>query len=41
MTGVKGFFATVVVSTDSTTDLGGPKQLFSVGTNYVMNNGYQ
>ncbi len=41
ITGVKGFFATVVVSTDNTTDLGGPKQLFSVGTNYVMNNGYQ
>ncbi len=41
ITGVKGFFTTVVVSTDNTTDPGGPKQLFSVGTNYIMNNGYE
>jgi len=41
ITGIKGFFATVVVSTDNTTDLGGAKQLFSVGSNYIMNNGYE
>ena len=41
ITGIKGFFTTVVVSTDNTTDPGGPKQLFSVGTNYIMNNGYE
>jgi len=41
ITGIKGFFTTVVVSTDNTTDVGGAKQLFSVGTNYIMNNGYE
>ncbi len=41
ITGIKGFFTTVVVSTDSSTNLGGPKQLFSVGANYITNNGYE
>ena len=41
MTGIKGFYAVVTMSTDSSTDLGGEKQLFQVGTEYAMNNGYQ
>jgi len=41
MTGVKGFFTTVTVSTDNVTDVGGTKQLFSVGSKYTMNNGYE
>ena len=36
----KGFYLTVKLSTDATTNLGGEKQLFSVGTNYEMNNRY-
>ncbi len=32
--GIKGFFATVKVSTDNTTNLGGAKELFAVSTNY-------
>lgn len=35
MTGVKGYFATVKVSTDATTDAGGLKELFAVSSNYV------
>jgi hypothetical protein len=40
MTGIKGFYAVVTVSTDSTSDLGGEKQLFQVGTEYSFNNGF-
>jgi len=40
ITGIKGFYATVKMSTDSTTALGGEKSLFSVESNYDMNNGY-
>jgi len=40
MTGIKGFYAVVTMSTDSTTDYGGEKQLFQVGTEYTSNNGY-
>ena len=40
ITGIKGYYATVIISTDNTTDLGGPKQLFSVGSSYIQNNGY-
>ena len=40
VTGIKGFYATVIITTDDTTDLGGAKQLFSVGSAYVQNNGY-
>jgi len=36
ISGVKGYFATVKLSTDVTTDIGGPKELFAVGTNYVI-----
>ena len=35
MSGIKGYFATVTVSTDSVTDVGGPKDLFAVSSNYV------
>ena len=40
ISGLKGFYLTVKLSTDLTTNLGGEKQLFSVGTNYEMNSGY-
>ena len=35
MSGIKGYFATVKVSTDSSTDLGGNKNLFAVSSNFV------
>tara|TARA_R100000935_G_scaffold4456_1_gene10495 strand:+ start:4022 stop:5488 length:1467 start_codon:yes stop_codon:yes gene_type:complete len=35
MTGIKGYFATVVISTDNTTDVGGMKELFAASSNYV------
>ena len=35
MSGIKGYFATVKVSTDSSTDLGGSKNLFAVSSNFV------
>jgi len=35
MTGIKGYFATVKVSTDDATDPGGLKELFAVSSNYV------
>ena len=35
MSGIKGFFATVKLSTDNTTDLGGAKNLFAVSSNFV------
>ena len=40
ISGIKGFFATATFSTDSTTDPGGEKQLFSVATDFFSNNGY-
>ena len=40
ITGIKGFYSTVKMSTDLTTDPGGEKTLFSVESNYNMNNGY-
>lgn len=40
ISGIKGFYAEATLSTDSTTDPGGEKQLFSVGTTYTFNNGY-
>jgi hypothetical protein len=36
MSGIKGYFATVKIETDETTQLGGPKELWSAGTNYVV-----
>ena len=35
-TGIKGFLATVKVSTDTTTDVGGSKELFAVSTEFVV-----
>lgn len=35
MSGIKGYFATVTVSTDSVTDPGGLKELFAVSSNYA------
>jgi len=35
-TGIKGFFTTVKISTDSTTNVGGPKELFAVSTEFVV-----
>lgn len=36
MSGIKGYFATVKISTDNETQPGGMKELFSVASNYVM-----
>ena len=42
MSGIKGYFATVKIKTDETsgslaaTDLGGPKELWAAGTNFVL-----
>ena len=35
MSGIKGFYATVKLSTDGTTDIGGAKNLFAVSSNFV------
>jgi len=35
MTGIKGYFATVTMSTDNVTDVGGMKELFAVSSEYV------
>ena len=35
MSGIKGFYATVKLSTDNTTDIGGFKNLFAVSSNFV------
>ena len=35
MSGIKGYFATVTLSTDETTDRGGLKELFAVSSNYT------
>jgi hypothetical protein len=40
VSGVKGFYANVKLSTDNTTNIGGEKQLFNVSTTYASNNGY-
>jgi hypothetical protein len=40
ISGIKGFYGTVKLSTDLTTDPGGEKTLFSVESVYTMNNGY-
>ena len=33
--GIKAYYTTVTMQTDATTDPGGPKELFAVGTNFV------
>jgi len=40
MSGIKGYIATVTMTTDTVTDPGGEKELFAVGANYEMNSGY-
>ena len=35
MSGIKGYFATVKIETDETTQLGGPKELWAAATNFV------
>jgi hypothetical protein len=40
ITGIKGYFATVKVKTDVTTQQGGTKELWAVGTEYVPSTGY-
>ncbi len=40
ISGIKGFYANVKLSTDNTTNIGGEKQLFNVSTTYIQNNGY-
>ena len=35
MSGIKGFYATIKMATDGVTDLGGPKELFTVATKVV------
>jgi len=36
MSGIKGYFATIKIQTDETTNLGGPKELWSAASNYVI-----
>jgi hypothetical protein len=36
ISGIKGYFATVTIKTDETTQLGGAKELWSAGTKYVV-----
>ena len=40
MSGIKGFYFETILRTDKTTNPGGEKQLFSVGSTYTTNNGY-
>ena len=35
ITGIKGYFATVTLSTDNVTDLGGMKEIFAVSSEYA------
>jgi len=36
MTGIKGFFATVTIETDNSTQLGGTKELWATGSEYII-----
>ena len=36
ISGIKGYFATVKISSDEVTDVGGLKELYSAGSNYVI-----
>ena len=36
MSGIKGYYATVKIKTDATTDVGGNKQIFAASTNNIM-----
>ena len=36
MSGIKGYFATVQISTDTITQPGGEKEIFSVASNFIQ-----
>ena len=36
MSGIKGYFATVQISTDSITEIGSEKEIFSVASNFIQ-----
>ena len=40
ISGIKGFFTNVKISTDTTTDPNGFKELFAVSSNYTFSSGY-
>jgi len=40
ISGLKGFYANVVISTDKTTNTGGYKEIFAVSSNYTFSNGF-
>lgn len=40
ISGIKGYIATVTMSTDNTTQVGGPKELFATSTEVVQSNGF-
>jgi hypothetical protein len=40
ISGIKGYYSTVTMSTDTVTNLGGEKELFSVSYSYTQNSGY-
>ena len=40
ISGIKGFLATVTIATDTVTEPGGEKELFSVGSEFIANSGY-
>ena len=40
ISGIKGFYANVTISTDNSTNVGVEKQLFNVSSSYILNNGY-
>ena len=40
ISGIKGYYSTVTMSTDTVTNLGGEKELFSVSYSYDMNSGF-
>jgi len=35
MSGIKGFYSTITIATDNVTEVGGPKELFTVATKVV------
>ena len=36
MSGIKGYFATVQISTDNSTEIGGEKEIFSIASNFIQ-----
>jgi len=35
ISGIKGYFSTVTIQTDATTDISGAKELFAVGATFI------